>query len=559
MGTRKNRKSKKSKKGFRQKNRKTRTKKQKGGDAEQDNNLFEAIKNNKLAEVIDALDAGANVNAKDTRGSPALIWAIFKNTEIFETLLTKEGIDVNAEDDNGYTALEYAIDNEYTEIERMLLDAGAESRERNSDLTEETNNIDPPYTPRTPELEPGSHIDPPPLQRRRLFEPDSPVGPPPLQLFEPDSPQISLREIATLAAEAIPSSVTEENFIVNCIDKEVTYIDVINGEITINVKDYLQEDNDNIMFVYKSNKADTDLEYFGTTRTIITQQYNDVHNVFYGCNKVITPPPWVPKEKDYNKNDIYLGLSKIGLIGTSSEYCDIKTLLENEEHQLFAIKKLDKKYPSFVSKQMLEPDADASSASHCQGGDTAFVSTLIKAYPCQISDSNMLQETVANQRYFEHFSQQSPDPSMWRTTTDYPPNIWRTTTDYPSEPFQPLTMADLETPQQTAQIEQIQRDLPEPVLTEEQMLRNVQEIRTRIDPSSIVPVSSPTTSFVPTSPTGPPAADTEDATSNTPPPMRQGMGRLGGNNRTKKSKKNKKSKRKTKKSSKRKTRKARRK
>ena len=139
-------------------------------------------------------------------------------------------------------------------------------------------------------------------------------------------------------------------------------------------------------------------------------------------------------------------------MGTSTEYCNIQTLLENEEHQLFAIKSLNTKYPSFVAKHVVRKypigeEPNVSSASHCQGGDTAFVSTLIKAYPCQISDSNMLQETVANQRYFEHFSQQSPD---------YPPNIWTTTTDYPSEPFiQPLTMADLETPQQTA--DQIQR------------------------------------------------------------------------------------------------------
>jgi hypothetical protein len=39
------------------------------------------------------------------------------------------------------------------------------------------------------------------------------------------------------------------------------------------------------------------------------------------------------------------------------------------------------------------------SGSHCQGGDAASVSTLIKAYPKndkfpEISDSNMLQETA---------------------------------------------------------------------------------------------------------------------------------------------------------------------
>ena len=93
-------------------------------------------------------------------------------------------------------------------------------------------------------------------------------------------------------------------------------------------------------------------------------------------------------------------LSRIGLLGTSSEYCNIKTLLENEEHQLFAIKSLNTNYPSFVSHNVLygEDRRRLVSASHCQGGDAASVSMLIKAYPKneefpEISNSNMLQET----------------------------------------------------------------------------------------------------------------------------------------------------------------------
>ena len=84
-------------------------------------------------------------------------------------------------------------------------------------------------------------------------------------------------------------------------------------------------------------------------------------------------------------------------MGTSSEYCDIQTLIDNEKHQLFAIKNTSVHYPSFVSQYMLGTNPDASSASHCQGGDDASVSILIKAYPKnerfpEISNSNMLQE-----------------------------------------------------------------------------------------------------------------------------------------------------------------------
>ena len=83
-------------------------------------------------------------------------------------------------------------------------------------------------------------------------------------------------------------------------NKEATFFDPMEGtEVTRDIKEYLQKDTDNIVLVYKSNKSGVDLEYFGTKRSIITQQYNDVHNVFYGCNRVITT--LIPREEDYNK------------------------------------------------------------------------------------------------------------------------------------------------------------------------------------------------------------------------------------------------------------------
>ena len=130
---------------------------------------------------------------------------------------------------------------------------------------------------------------------------------------------------------------------------------------------------------------------------IITNAFKDKINLFFGCNN--DDSKFGPTS--YNDKITYFKLSKIGLVGTSSEYCDIKTLLENEEHQLFAIKSLNTRYPSFVSHNVLYSGSMGEamvSGSHCQGGDAASVSTLIKAYPKneefpEISNSNMLQET----------------------------------------------------------------------------------------------------------------------------------------------------------------------
>ena len=57
------------------------------------------------------------------------------------------------------------------------------------------------------------------------------------------------------------------------------------------------------------------------------------------------------------------------------------------------------------------------SGSHCQGGDAAYVSTLIKAYStdfCTISDNNMLQETAVE-------TSSNPPPPPPATTTSFVP------------------------------------------------------------------------------------------------------------------------------------------
>lgn len=327
---------------------------------EKDTKLINAAIDNELDNVKKALDAGADVNATDEDGDTALILASVNGyTDIVEELLENEA-DVNTTDGEGETALIVASLKGYTDIVVMLLAAGA-------DVNTKTNDG---WTALISASEKGH------------------------------------TKIVKLLKKAM--GIKEENFIVDKFCKEATYatyLDVIEGEITRDIQEYLSEDKDNIMLIYKSNKADTDLEYFGTTRTIITNAFKDKLNLFFGCNK-IAEFARVPPESEYNKNDIYFKLSKIGLVGTSSEYCDIKELLENEEHQLFAIKSLNTNYPSFVSHNVLygEDRRRLVSASHCQGGDAASVSMLIKAYPKneefpEISNSNMLQETTSTEPF----------------------------------------------------------------------------------------------------------------------------------------------------------------
>ena len=297
------------------------------------------------------LDDGADVNMKDKRGSTALIKASEYGHPKIVKILLKKGADVNAKDNDGLTALEI--------VKKFIVRMNASGNNGMTALSREKN--------------------------------------------------IGRKDVVKLLEKF--NKKPEENFIMDSIDKELTYYDEDMMPATTTIKDYLQEDKDNIIFVYKSLKKGVDLDYFATTRDDITEKYNDEHSVFYGCNKIITY--FVPKEQDYNKKIVYLGLNQLGL-QTSSQYCDIQAFLDNEDHQLFAIKNLNKKYPSFVAKHVLGSNPNVVSASHCQGGDAGSVSTLIKAYSkdfCTISNIEMLQETTAE------------------TTL----------------PQQPLTMADLET------------------------------------------------------------------------------------------------------------------
>ena len=116
MVTRKNRKSNKLNKKFR----KTRSKRQRGGGKEENDELIRVSFKGNIAKVDELLNKGADVNAKNKLGNTALINASMTgHTETVARLLEK-GAGVNANNNNGHTALILAIWSGHTETVELL-------------------------------------------------------------------------------------------------------------------------------------------------------------------------------------------------------------------------------------------------------------------------------------------------------------------------------------------------------------------------------------------------------------------------------------------------------
>jgi len=132
MGTQKHNKSKNSNKRFR----KTRSKRQRGGNLEEDQeeidkSLFDAIgiyDYDKVEKALNNKANKANVNAQNEDGDTPLIHAINSGDyDIVKLLLDQPGIEVNAKNDAGHTPLIHAIttdniiyDTKYYMVELLL-------------------------------------------------------------------------------------------------------------------------------------------------------------------------------------------------------------------------------------------------------------------------------------------------------------------------------------------------------------------------------------------------------------------------------------------------------
>ena len=94
-----------------------------------DNALFDA-KTSEQTQL--ALNAGANVNARNTRNQTALMYAADEGHTEIAKLLIEKGADVNARDNDGWTPLMYAADEGRTEMGKLLIEKGADVNARDN-------------------------------------------------------------------------------------------------------------------------------------------------------------------------------------------------------------------------------------------------------------------------------------------------------------------------------------------------------------------------------------------------------------------------------------------
>ncbi len=92
-----------------------------------DRDFIEGIKKGHVAIVHAFLAKGAQVNAQDHHGGPALHWAVGGGKPEIIKLLLDQGADVTARDRQGQTALQVADARGRTDIAELLRQAGAEA------------------------------------------------------------------------------------------------------------------------------------------------------------------------------------------------------------------------------------------------------------------------------------------------------------------------------------------------------------------------------------------------------------------------------------------------
>lgn len=95
-------------------------------------NLFEAAIKHTCSAVKAIIEEGADVNAKDSDGSTALMWAAWRNELDTAKLLIQNGADVNAKDSKAVTALMYASEKNSHHVAKLLMEKGADINEKNN-------------------------------------------------------------------------------------------------------------------------------------------------------------------------------------------------------------------------------------------------------------------------------------------------------------------------------------------------------------------------------------------------------------------------------------------
>lgn len=108
-------------------------------DVALNNELFTAISEGNVASVLDLIGRGADVNAKNDAGTPAIIYACQRNQNSIAKTLLEAGADGSATDSNGNNLTAHAIEKSNVYILSLLgseadLNGNVSLREKNNNL-----------------------------------------------------------------------------------------------------------------------------------------------------------------------------------------------------------------------------------------------------------------------------------------------------------------------------------------------------------------------------------------------------------------------------------------
>ena len=97
-----------------------------------DKALIQNAFDGELAEVRGLVAKGASIEATDSKGRTAFIWAAANGHTSVVEFLHDEGVDINGKDSDGQTALMYATKRSFTPTMEFLLENGAEVNAQSS-------------------------------------------------------------------------------------------------------------------------------------------------------------------------------------------------------------------------------------------------------------------------------------------------------------------------------------------------------------------------------------------------------------------------------------------
>jgi hypothetical protein len=137
--------------------------------------------------------------------------------------------------------------------------------------------------------------------------------------------------------------------------------DVISREDTFVYK-HLTDSADNIVFYYPHGNTG---HFYITDKNTLQHLCKDMNYVKYACKGVYTILYVTPDK--YHGDVPYLAGKSFGFYGILS-IAQLKTIVESKEDHQFIVLKESGTVPSTVSLQMLGPNANAVSSSHCQEG-----------------------------------------------------------------------------------------------------------------------------------------------------------------------------------------------